>query len=122
MQVALAVAKSSGGEQYLAGEQALGCQSVLVDAHESRLADRRQGLKASSESVRYPPSGAYRRDAGGDRTRGDDHDRVASRRKPATSLQSLPTAAVSTEPLAAVTELVPIFAITITALSAPTRR
>src|ERR1019366_1658228 len=37
-----------------------------------------------------------------------------SRRRPATSLQSLPTAAVSTEPPEAVTELVPILAMTIT--------
>ena len=76
MQVALAVGEIERREQYLAGEQALGCQSVLVDAHESRLADRRQGLKRHRVGS-VPAERGYRRDAGGDRTRGDDHDRVA---------------------------------------------
>ena len=45
-----------------------------------------------------------------------------SRRHAATSPQSLATAEMSTEPSATVTELVPILAITITALSAPIGR
>ena len=45
MQVALAVGEIEWSQQHLAGEQALGRQSVLVDAHEPGLADGRQGLQ-----------------------------------------------------------------------------
>ena len=45
VQVALPVGEVERGEQDLAGEQALGGQGVVVDAHEPRLADGRQCLQ-----------------------------------------------------------------------------
>ena len=76
-------------------------------------------------SVRYPPRGEKAARAATPAVTAPEVTTTTvwpSRRKPATSPQSLPTAAVSTEPSVAVTELVPIFATTITVLSLPTRR
>ena len=76
VQVALAVGEVERGEQDLAGEQALGAEGVLVDAHEPRLADRRERLQGH-RVARVPAEGGGGGDTGGDGAGGDDDDGVA---------------------------------------------
>ena len=115
VQVLASVAKVVRHEEHLAGEQPLLAERVVVDAHQTMLADR--GERLERRRVRGPATGGpHRRDARGHRARGDDDHVVAERAAvPRPRRTGLLTAPTSTIPSSPVTDEVPIFATTITA-------
>ena len=66
-----------GGEQHLAGDDAVAGELLGVAVHQQPLADRGGGLLGRQGA--RPPGQAERRQPGGDRTGGDQHDLDAAR-------------------------------------------